>query len=96
MNFNITYQSIFGKVSYANNTLFISFNICKVDFKKLPQVAKRTSTKRAKKDKLFMTKCTCKVFERKLMRMKGTCVNDIYMKILSICLLILLYLKSYF
>jgi hypothetical protein len=62
----------------------------------IPQVAKRASRKRAEKDKLFMTKCTCKVFERKLMRMKGTCVNYIYMKILSICILILLYLKSYF
>jgi hypothetical protein len=83
-------------VLHANNILFISFNICEVDFKKLPQVTKRASRKRAKMDKLFMTECISKVFERKLIRKKGTCVNDIYIKILTICLLILLYLESYF
>jgi hypothetical protein len=59
-------------------------------------VTKRASRKRVKMDKLFMTECTSKVFERKLMRKKGTYVNNIYMKILTIHLLILLYLKSYF
>jgi hypothetical protein len=83
-------------VLHANNILFMSFNICEVDFKKLPQVTKRASRKRAKMDKLFMTERISKVFERELLRKKGTCVNDIYINILTIRLLILLYLESYF
>jgi len=49
---------MFGMVLHANNTLFLSFNICKVDFKKLPQATKRTSRKMAKMDKLFMIEST--------------------------------------